>query len=120
MRGLNRLVLFEAIGALVGLNGTGAGLIDSLVKSIISAGVGLFSAGVKSIVTLVEAIGTIVGLIGAKVGSIGARIGASYSNELFGAGVGSIGAIVIYSRLLSCVVRLRLSLVLLFYIVVHL
>ena len=74
MWGLTCLVLFDSIDALVGLNGAGAGSVDSLVRSIISAGVGLFSPGVKSIITLVGAIGIVVGLIGVNVGSIGARI----------------------------------------------
>lgn len=98
-RGLNRLVLCEAIGTLVGLNGTGAGSIDSLVKSSISAEVGSISAGGKSIVTLTEA-----NLC--EIGSIGVLIGVRYSIGLVGAGVGSIGALVFYSRSFTSVVSI--------------
>ena len=71
-----------------------------------NVGVVSMSAVVESIVILVVAIGTNVGLICATVGSIGVLIRARCSSGLVGAGCGSIGTILIYSRLLLCVVRL--------------
>ena len=68
------------------------------------------SAVVESIVTLVVAIGTNVGLICATVGSIGVLIKARCSSGVVGAGCGSIGTIVVYSRLFLYVVRLRYNL----------
>ena len=68
------------------------------------------SAVVESIVTLVVAIGTNVGLIYATVGSIGVLIEARCSSGVVGAGCGSIGTIIVYSRLFLYVVRLRYNL----------
>ena len=68
------------------------------------------SAVVESIVTLVVAIGTNVGLICATVGSIGVLVKARCSSGVVGAGCGSIGTIVVYSRLFLYVVRLRYNL----------
>ena len=65
------------------------------------------SAVVKSLVILVVSIGTNVGLICAIVGQIGVLIKARCSNEVVGAECGSIGTIVVYSRLLLYVVRRR-------------
>ena len=68
------------------------------------------SAVVESIVTLVVAIGTNVGLICATVGSVGVLVKARCSSGVVGARCGSIGTIVVYSRLFLYVVRLRYNL----------
>ena len=101
------MVLFGATDALIKLSDAGVGSICSLVKSINNVGDVSISAVVESIVTLVVAIGTNVELICATVGSIGVLIRARCSSGVVSAECGSIGTIVVYSRLLLYVVRRR-------------